>query len=286
MVHPNIIETHCLTNVVGEKFLAEELLPLVLNDDWMAGGIQEAANLLYDIGKALGYIHEELRLVHGDVKQDNIGSKDGHYILLDFGICRPIRNFICTATATGSLRTRAPELLETDHYPNPPKVDVWALAATVYKTVTGRFPFIDCGEVVPRVSKRDERSSFEEMLLRRIQTEWDQWADLEPVPEPLRQVLKAALVRDPEARADARTILSLCEKHLSGYLRGGKGVGRVSEMEELQQLVRYLPRGISLRLMPLSSKQILINRLDSYRQMRAGDPQTLSAVEELLSKLR
>ena len=93
MGHPNIIETHCLTNNQGEKFLAEELLPIVLNDDWTSSGVQEAANLLYDISSALNYIHEELKLVHGDIKPDNIGNKDGRYILLDFGICRSIKSF-------------------------------------------------------------------------------------------------------------------------------------------------------------------------------------------------
>jgi hypothetical protein len=90
MAHPNIIETHPLTNSKGEEFLAEERLPLVLNDDWTSGGVQEAANLLYDISKAMRYIHEVRKRVHGDIKPDNIGNKDGAYILLDFGICRQI----------------------------------------------------------------------------------------------------------------------------------------------------------------------------------------------------
>ncbi len=184
MGHPNIIETHCLTNAHGEKFLAEELLPVVLNDDWLSEGTQEAANLIYDISKALTYIHEELGLVHGDVKPDNIGSKDGSYILLDFGICRPVSQFICDATATGSLRTRAPELFETDAYPDPPKADVWALGATAYKAITGRFPFIKSGEPVPRITQPDRRRQFEKSILHRIRSEWGRYVDLDLVPQP------------------------------------------------------------------------------------------------------
>ena len=53
----------------------------------------------------------QLGLVHGDIKPDNIGKKEGRFVLLDFGICRSAEKFTADTTATGSLRTRAPELL-------------------------------------------------------------------------------------------------------------------------------------------------------------------------------
>ena len=62
MGHPNIIETHPLINIAGERFLAEEFLPVVLGDHWEAGGVQEAANLLHEVCKALHYLHSELGL--------------------------------------------------------------------------------------------------------------------------------------------------------------------------------------------------------------------------------
>src|SRR5262249_17402572 len=147
--------------------------PGVLGDGWRAGGIQEAANLLNDIGHALVYLYGELGLVHGDIKPANIGRKGGSYILLDFGICRRACEFKGDATATGSLRTRAPELFLTDKYPHPDKADVWSLGATVFNAVVGRFPFVDEGESVPRVSKPAEREAFEAVLKKRILEQWD-----------------------------------------------------------------------------------------------------------------
>lgn len=78
MKHPNIIATLPLTNSKGEKFLVEEKIE-ALNDQWKASGIHQAANLLYDIAQALAYLHGEERLVHGDIKPDNIGQKGGAY---------------------------------------------------------------------------------------------------------------------------------------------------------------------------------------------------------------
>ena len=82
MAHPNIIETHLLQNRLGEYFLVERRLPIVLDDNWEANGVQEAANLLRDIASALAFLQDQ-GLVHGDIKPDNIGSDGGRYILLD-----------------------------------------------------------------------------------------------------------------------------------------------------------------------------------------------------------
>ena len=149
--HRNIIETHRLQNSRGELFLVEDRLPEVLDDHWRIRDLQEAANFLYDVGAAIKYLHDHDR-VHGDIKPDNIGRRQGDYILLDFGICRPTAEFARDATATGSLRTRAPELLLLDHYVDPPKVDIWALGATLFLAYTGRFPLLGPDEPVPRIS--------------------------------------------------------------------------------------------------------------------------------------
>ena len=109
--HPNINETYLHQNSKGEKFVVEEFLREVLYDGWRSNGILEAANLLYDICNAIHYIQKEGNLVHGDIKPDNIAKKSGRYVLLDFGICRPAGAFTPESTATGSLRTRPPELL-------------------------------------------------------------------------------------------------------------------------------------------------------------------------------
>ena len=66
-----------------------------------------------------------------------------------------------------------PELFLTDRYAMPTMVDIWALGATVFNAVVGRFPLFDKDEKPPRISHPTERSSFEEELKRRVEHEWD-----------------------------------------------------------------------------------------------------------------
>jgi serine/threonine protein kinase len=263
MKHPNVIATLPLTNSKGDKFLVEEKLPWPLKDEWRANGVQEASNLLSDIAHALAYLHEELKLVHGDVKPDNIGWKDGAYILLDFGICRRACEFSRDSTATGSLRTRAPELFLTDKYEEPDKADVWSLGATVFNAVTGRFPFIDQGESPPRVSEPRDRAVFEEIVTKRIQEEWQSRITLPEIPQPLRGVLARVLTRDPRERISAKELVRLCGHKLAGFLRTSGKAGPTAEAE-LDQILRHLPVE-SIQSMPTSRKQQLAERLKSFK---------------------
>lgn len=241
--HPNIIETYRFHNSKGELFLVEERLTEVLNDKWEAKGIQEGANLLYDISAALKFLHDHDR-VHGDIKPDNIGKEAGEYILLDFGICRTVKEFVSETSATGSLRTRAPELLIGDRYVDPPKVDVWALGATAFAAYSGRFPLIEKREKVPRVSQPTERSVFEGRLRDRAQQEWDRWVSLESIPDRLQPILRDMLEPDPKKRISSSGLLEHIESELSAFIRGSvekaaRGA-RFSPLDELRQLERFI----------------------------------------------
>src|SRR5206468_2061279 len=85
MMHPNIIQTYRLENPRDPErpYLAEPRIhPLAI--EWEADGLAEAALLLCDIARALAFLADR-GLVHGDLKPDNVGYKDGRYLLLDFG---------------------------------------------------------------------------------------------------------------------------------------------------------------------------------------------------------
>jgi len=282
--HPNIIETHFLRNSKGEAFLVERCLPEVLSDKWNSNGVQEAANLFYNIADAVTFLHLN-NLVHGDIKPDNIGREGPRYILLDFGICRPPKDFLRDTTATGSLRTRAPELLEDNLYVEPQKVDLWALGATVFNSLVGRFPLFDAGESPPRVSHPSDRSEFERELARRAKDEWDRRVDLKLVPEPIRHVLDLALRREPKDRCTADGLKKEAEKDLSAFLRGQSNVGRFSPLDELRQLNDFLPRADVLRLMPSTEKKDLKDRLLQLRNNYGFSEEEQSEVDGLLARV-
>lgn len=267
MAHPNIIETHLIKNKKGESFLVERRLPFVLNDGWTSKGIEEAANLLRDIASALAFIQGK-QLVHGDVKPDNIGFEDGRYILLDFGICRSEEAFSEDSTPTGSLRTRAPELLlgiQTHSHAS----DLWALGATVYNAVTGRFPLLDVGEHPPRVSDVSKRKAFEKALAERVRKEWSVRMNLDLVAEPLRPILSKVLARNPAERGTAEDLIRTSETELAALLRESKAdSNRFSPRKQLDQLTQYLPDENILRLMPSSQQHELIKILNALKQAK------------------
>ena len=285
MTHDHIIETHAMRNHQGEVFLVEEKLPEILHDGWLAPGIEELANLLYHITDALNHLHTNLKLVHGDVKPDNIGKRGEKYILLDFGICRPASEFTRETTPTGSLRTRAPELFDRGQYVLPEKVDVWALGATVYNAAVGRYPLFRKGEKPPRVSSPEEREKFETELHQRVKTEWEQLVTLEPVPEVLRELLSSALERDPTKRCSSQALLDKARHQLPVYLRLSREIRRFSPMEELNQLEAYLPSGRVLEIMPQTERAALLTELKTLNNTPGFNKEELQRINKLLINL-
>jgi serine/threonine protein kinase len=289
MAHANIIETHRLKNRRGEVFLVEQRLHHVLDDTWGAKGVHEAANLLFDIAKAVKYLHDN-QLVHGDIKPDNIGWRGEAYVLLDFGICRPASEFTPEVTPTGSLRTRAPELLVKNRYVEPFMVDIWALGATVFNSVVQRFPLIERGERIPRVSAVQDRSEFEATLGLRLQKEWDKWVDVRLVPEPLRGILADMLHEDPRSRLTAAEVVKRCNEELAAFLRSTdrdeiSGGGRFSAIDELTQISEYVADPTIVKLMPVSRRQKIQSRLTELKRMPGFDEPTRAAIEELVATL-
>src|SRR6188472_862605 len=245
MTHPHIIETHVFRNEDGEKFLVEKKLPDVLDDGWRAGGVAEASNLLFDVALALQYLHGR-DLVHGDIKPDNLGFDEERYVLLDFGVCRKQAQFDAGATATGSLRTRAPELLigSTGH---GFASDVFALGAVVFNSLIGAFPLFDPGEDIPRVSSPDERKEKEDEIRTRAGSDYGHYVTerlLEHIEhEGMRKLLGRMLAANPVERPDANEVVSKAHSDLVAFIRTVGKHESISIEEQLGQLEAYLPDG-------------------------------------------
>jgi len=285
--HPKIIDTRFVKNDAGEEFLIEEYLSDILNDDWNSGGNLEAVNLLYDLADALTHLHNDISWIHGDVKPDNIGKRGNNYVLLDFGIARPLDEFDASITATGSIRTRAPELLTSDKYEHPEKVDIWALGATVFNAILGRFPLFKQGEEIPRVSDPQKRKKYEELLAKRVLYEYDDWVDLKSIEDPLGSILSRTLAKEPTNRLNARQLVNICEEQLSVYLRSRSDLGRFLPKQELEQILNYLPGNEGVQLMPLARKKLLkdkLNKLSKIPDLSADYESKINKIIELLEK--
>ncbi len=258
--HKHVMKTYRETNMRGERFNVEDYMSGILSDHSRVGGLDEAANLLFHLLDALDCLHNQHHLVHGDIKPDNIGKIEDNYVLLDFGICRPAAEFTPESTPTGSLRTRAPELILNIGYPiDPFKVDIWAVGATVYNALLGRFPLFKLGEQVPKVFDLKSRAEKEQELRDRINSQWDEFVKLQDIEEPIRSLLKVALEKDPKDRWSAEKLKAEAKTTLAQFLRLGFEGADMSKPDEAQKLAKFLPDLDTLKLMPRGEKDKMVS---------------------------
>jgi serine/threonine protein kinase len=261
MLHPNIIQTYRLENPVepDRPFLAERRIH-PLGEQWDPAGIGEAALVLTDIARALAFLAEQ-NLVHGDIKPDNLGYDKGSYLLLDFGVARTQEAFEELPGPTGTLSTRAPEVIRGQARQTP-KSDVYALAACVFFFLYRRYPL-----VAPEDKKGDPKTPRREAYVRELKTRLEQgWeGDLDLLENcehrALRQLLREMLNPNPKLRLSADVVLRRALKELPALI--GTPVGLLFRAsDELKQLDRYLSRHAEdMRLMPQRKAWDLEDRL-------------------------
>ncbi|MCJ1257907.1 hypothetical protein MMC24_005735 [Lignoscripta atroalba] len=133
-----------------------------------------ARRYAYQLASAIRYLHEDVRVVHRDIKLENClidlshpnaAAEGGKLLLCDFGLAefvtsdtrsntpdayeratdRPLpRNIGPSDTSTsvaGSLQYASPELILSPNGILDPTVDIWAFGVVVYSLLVGDLPF-------------------------------------------------------------------------------------------------------------------------------------------------
>jgi predicted Ser/Thr protein kinase len=175
--------------VVSEYVDGPSLQALVTERGPRTGG--ELAQLAIGTLTALAGVHEA-GVVHRDFKPANVLLGRTGPRVIDFGIARSLgATATLTSSVVGTPSYMAPEQISPpDGRPVGPEADVWAWAATMVYAATGNLPF--GADSVPVVM---HRILFVE-------------PDLTGFPDtPLRRVVSACLIRDPERRPTARAAL-------------------------------------------------------------------------------
>lgn len=183
-----------------------------------AGGLDEIVvrSFLRQLARALKFLRHR-NLIHRDIKPQNLllnpaspeelarGHPLGVPILkvADFGFARSLPNAMMAETLCGSPLYMAPEILRYEKY--DAKADLWSVGAVLYEMAVGKPPFRANNHI--ELLKRIEHAKSikfpdEDPPPRR--TTAANGATLEPprpVPEDIKQLIRALLKRQPAERA-------------------------------------------------------------------------------------
>ncbi|RAO70496.1 uncharacterized protein BHQ10_006508 [Talaromyces amestolkiae] len=168
-----VYETDYATFCFTKLFIGGTLFDLIKAN---RGGLDMklARKYSHQLASALRYLHEDMRVVHRDIKLENClldpersadGTEGAKLVLCDFGMAEwmtndtsgepldtydnpadrpPPQNIGPSGSSTsvaGSLEYASPELLLSSTGLIDPVVDIWAFGVVVYATVVGSRPF-------------------------------------------------------------------------------------------------------------------------------------------------
>jgi serine/threonine protein kinase len=142
------------------------------------------ARLAHGLAEALSAVHAA-GVVHRDLKPGNVMISDGEPVVIDFGIAQlgDTTRLTLTGMFMGTPGYLAPEVIEGKDSGTASDVHSWG--ATVAFAATGRPPY--------------GTGPYEGIFYRIMHGA----PDLDTLPEPLREVILAALSRDPASRPAA-----------------------------------------------------------------------------------
>lgn len=194
-------------------------------------GIQPAVATTYafQLATALRYLHEDIRIVHRDVKLENCllnvdgeanhTENGGQLLLCDFGLAE----FIGGDTMFGGLESldlneldgkdAIPGLIGTLQYAAPeaflskrpilhPSVDIWAFGVCVFAMITGELPFRH--SLQPKIIEMITSGAWNAAAVREAMGE----SDDKEVTEHIVDLLDGCLEKDPKLRWTIADVLA------------------------------------------------------------------------------
>lgn len=145
--HPHIVEVHDAGEAEGQPYFTMELVEGGSLADALRGvpmRPRDAAVLVRSLAAAIQVAHDE-GVVHRDLKPGNVlVTRDGVPKISDFGLARRVNSDTRPTTAAAHFGTpsyMAPEQARGTPAAFDRAVDVYALGAILYETLTGRPPF-------------------------------------------------------------------------------------------------------------------------------------------------
>jgi serine/threonine protein kinase len=193
--HRNVVRVLDCGHTGDDVFIVMDLVEgQTLADVLQSGGlpVMRAVGIAVQILDGLSAAHAR-SIVHRDIKPPNIlltRDTDGSDLpkILDFGVSKQLTQISATldGTAIGTPGYMAPELFGSARYADP-RVDIYAVAATLYEMLAGRLPF--------------SAHTYEELVVQVATTRPAPLHELAPhVPLAIASAVDRGLARDREAR--------------------------------------------------------------------------------------
>ncbi|OGV93131.1 MAG: hypothetical protein A3K19_06715, partial [Lentisphaerae bacterium RIFOXYB12_FULL_65_16] len=164
--HPNILAAIDAGADGGVYFMVTEYRPGATLDDYMKlkGGPldeKEALSFLASIAEALQHAWAERKIVHRNVKPDNVLITDEKEAMLtDLGIAKSLAGESLNLTAA-DFTVGTPEFMSPEQVQGDPdldfRADLYSLGIVAYYAVTGELPFVDTNPVALMTKQLEEK---------------------------------------------------------------------------------------------------------------------------------
>ena len=220
LAHKNVIRLRCVgldtvSNAVVPAYVAMDLCSGGTLQQWIRqGSITDRlmVEFVCDLIDAMLYLHHDKKVVHRDIKPDNIFVHEDErqqrpfLVLGDIGLAKRLNRSASLVSAAGAVAYRAPEAC-IDAAKCSQASDIFSVSLVAVELVTGRCVYSECnGDVAmatPLVAEATAR------LSSALEFCGDSWLS----SEAAEMLLGACTVQDPAARTSFRAIVATCPRH-------------------------------------------------------------------------
>lgn len=209
--HPNIVQAYAVGDDKGVFYFAMELvrgktMKTIIAQEGILP-FEKSAKVICDIAKGLDVAWREQKLVHQDIKPDNIMMDESRGLakLADLGLAK--------TGSTEAIDAGEDEVFGTPQYISPEQLtgvptdvrsDIYSLGATFFQFVTGRFPYV--APSVEEMARMHDAGNLEPPHL------------VNPaVPEELSRIIMKMMARNIDERYQSPAELI---QDLEAFLRG------------------------------------------------------------------
>ena len=299
--HPNLVQVYDVANKDGKYYFVMEYIdgPTVTKLIDVKGVIPQkhALKIIRQVADALKSAWDQNRLIHRDIKPDNIViDSDGTTKLADLGLAKQVSR----KRPTGN--TQANMIAGTPNYMSPEQAsgrtnldarsDMYSLGATLYHMLTGKMPFEDNNQedtlskqitdflVNPRnINPGISIAAARLIAVLMMKSPSDRYADWDAVIDDIKKVQTGRMLKGNSDNDGMSTIRP--QKKQTNRIRSGQATKTVTDSKKIPipMTVKVLAWTLIITWWAFMAS-IFINKPDVISRHITGADQLLPSSEE------